>query len=116
VAVCRDRLTNFARPVGLDHTHRGVVHEHDHRRRAAGAGEALDDLRGGGQIATLPADIACAQQAEDADAPERFDIAPWELAPGVDLAGVGGDDLGDHPLQGIGCYGWGNASRHGSSR
>jgi hypothetical protein len=68
-----DLLADRARSVRLDHGGRSIVHADHHRGGPAGAGQPLDHLGGGAQPLATPADLAGADQAEQAGPPEGVD-------------------------------------------
>ena len=65
--------------VGLEQRRAAVVHQHDHRRRAAGAGQALDHLGGPAQARPAPPTSA-RSAAEQARVGQRLDPGPGEGA------------------------------------
>jgi hypothetical protein len=79
----------------------GVMHEHDHRGRAARAGEALDDFGGFAQAKAGAADVRGAQEPEQALSSECVDIAARENSIAVDFAGRRRNGVGDSTFESV---------------
>ena len=72
-----------------------VVHQHDHRGRAAGAGELLHDGGRRGEVRTAAAHVRRAGEPEDAGLAERLELSPGVAPVAVDGGGAGLDDVVD---------------------
>ena len=100
-----NRATQLVGSVRLDHRSGGVVHEHDHRGGAAGAGQLFDDDRGGIEAGSASTDVPSTDEPEDACIAERGDRRVGKRGVAVDVGGGRGDDLvddGSERVEGIG--------------
>ena len=100
-----NRATQLVGSVRLDHRSGGVVHEHDHRGGAAGAGQLFDDDRGGIEAGSASTDVPSTDEPEDACIAERGDRRVGKRGVAVDVGGGRGDDLvddGSEHVEGIG--------------
>ena len=87
--------------VGLEDGGRRVVHQHDHRRRSAGAGQALDDRGHLAHAEAATSDIGTARQSEQSGSCQGVNRRSGEATFGVHCPGIGCHHVGDHRAEGV---------------